>query len=157
MIEFPADPARNRFLQAWIEQRLQSNLGQCACLGVWRNERLIAVCAYNKYTTYDIEISFAADSPRWATKQVVTWLLSYPFVQLKTQRVTALVKKSNRRARKLLVGIGFKEEGTHKHAAANLETVFSYGLLRGEFTERYLADLRAPSEAREKSSKSSLG
>lgn len=147
MIEFPADPARNRFLQAWIEQRLQSNLGQCACLGVWRNERLIAVCAYNKYTTYDIEISFAADSPRWATKQVVTWLLSYPFVQLKVQRVTALVKKSNRRARKLLTGIGFKEEGTHKHAAANLETVFSYGLLKPEFTERYLSGIKETADA----------
>ena len=144
MIEFPANEARNAFLRAWIEQRLQSNLGQCACLGVWRDEKLVAVCAYNNYKTFDIEINFAADSPRWATKQVVTWLLSYAFVQLKTQRVTALVKKSNRRARKLLTGIGFKEEGTHRHAAANLETVFSYGILRTEFTERYLNGFKAP-------------
>jgi len=144
LIEFPADDNRNRFLKAWIEQRLQSDLGQCACLGVWRDERLVAVCAYNNYKTFDIELSFAGDSPRWATKQVITWLLSYPFIQLKTQRVTALVKKSNRRARKLLVGVGFKEEGCHRHSAANLETVFSYGLLKTEFTERYLNGIKEP-------------
>lgn len=147
MIEFPASEARNAFLKAWIEQRLQSNLGQCACLGVWRDEKLVAVCAYNNYKTFDIELSFAADSPRWATKQVVTWLLSYPFVQLKTQRITALVKKSNRRARKLLMGVGFKEEGCHRHSAANLETVFSYGLLRTEFTERYLSGIEKSADA----------
>lgn len=144
MIEFPGTEARNQFLKAWIEQRLESNLGQAACLGVWRDDRLVAVCAYNNYKKFDIEINFAADHPRWATKQVVTWLLSYPFVQLKTQRVTALVKKSNRRARKLLVGIGFKEEGCHPHSAANLETVFSYGLLRPKFMEKYLSGVEAP-------------
>lgn len=144
MIEFPATEQRNAYLKAWIQQRLDSDLGQCACLGVWRDDKLVAVCAYNNYKKFDIEINFAADHPRWATKQVVTWLLSYPFVQLKTQRVTALVKKSNRRARKLLTGIGFKEEGCHKHAAANLETVFSYGLLRTEFMERYLSGFQAP-------------
>lgn len=137
MILFP-DDRQNLFLKAWIEKKLESNLGDCRCLGVFRNDRLEAVAAFNNYKTYDIEISFAAESPRWATKQVVTWILSYPFVQLGTQRVTALVKKSNKRARKLLVGVGFKEEGCHPHAAANLETVFSYGLTKVKFMERYL-------------------
>jgi RimJ/RimL family protein N-acetyltransferase len=114
---------------------------------VWRDEKLVAVCAYNNYKTFDIELSLASESPRWASKQVITWLLSYPFVQLKTQRVTALVKKSNRRARKLLLGVGFKEEGCHRHAAANLETVFSYGLLKTEFTEKYLSGIKEPARA----------
>ena len=137
MILFP-DKAQNDFLKAWIEKRLASTLGQCQCLAVVRDGRLLAVAAYNNYTTRDIELNFAADHPRWATKQVVTWLLAYPFVQLGTQRVTAKVKKSNKKARKLLVGVGFKEEGCHRHAAENLETVFSYGMVRPEFMKRYM-------------------
>ena len=146
MIEFPATEQRNAFLKAWIEQRLQSNLGQCACLGVWRDERLIAVCAFNNFKIdtegpRSIELNFAADSPRWASKQVVTWILSYPFVQLQVTRVTALTKKSNKRARKLLLGVGFAHEGTHRHAAENLEAVMSYGLVKADFESKYLLNL----------------
>jgi hypothetical protein len=48
-----------------------------------------------------------------------------------------MVLKSNRRVRKLLVGVGFKEEGRHLHAAKNLETVLSYGMTRSYYMERY--------------------
>lgn len=146
MIIFPT-PEQNLFLKAWIEERLQASLGRPAdvqCLGVMRDKRLLAVAAYNNYKTLDIELSFAAEDPRWATKQTVTWILSYPFVQLKTQRVTAVVKKSNRKARRLLLGVGFKEEGAHRHAGANLETTFSYGMVRPDFMERYLSGKEKP-------------
>jgi len=154
LIVFPT-PEQNLFLKAWVEQRLNAALGDCRCLGVMRDNRLVAVAAFNNYKEFpvgskripcDIELSFASDNPRWATRQVVTWILSYPFVQLKTQRVTLLVKKSNRIARKLAIGLGFQHEGTHAHAANNLEAVMSYGLTRVDFMERYLSGLKTSTD-----------
>jgi RimJ/RimL family protein N-acetyltransferase len=68
---------------------------------------------------------------------MIAALLSYPFVQLKTQRVTAMVLKSNKRTRKLLKGTGFVEEGAHRHAGPNKELMLSYGMTQDDFVERY--------------------
>lgn len=142
MIIFP-DDKQNPFLKAWIEKRLEAPLGVCQCIAVMRDNKLVAVAAYSNYRVngdvpLDIEVSFAADTPRWATRQAVAGVLAYPFLSLGTQRVTALCRKSTRKARRLLVGIGFREEGAHRHAALNRETVFSYGMIRTDYLERYL-------------------
>lgn len=139
MILFPKNDQENAFLKAWIEKRLDgTRVGSDGwCIGVWRDEKLAAVAAFTNYRGVDIEILFASDNPRWATKQTIAYILAFPFIQLKTQRCSAMVLKSNRRVRKLLLGIGFKEEGRHLHAAKNLETILSYGLTRAYFMERY--------------------
>lgn len=139
MIFFPKTPQENAFLKAWLEKRLDGvRAGDDSwCLGVWRADKLAAVAAFTNYRTVDIEILFASDNPRWATKQTIAWILAFPFVQLGTQRCTAMVLKSNKRVRKLLLGTGFKEEGRHLHAARNLETVLSYGMTRVYYLERY--------------------
>lgn len=142
MILFP-DDRQNAYLKAWVEKRLDAPLGQCRCLGVIRNDKLLAVAAFSNFRkagdiALDIEISFASDSPRWATRQVVGGILSYPFLSLGTQRVTALCKKSTRKARRLLVGVGFREEGSHPHAAPNREMVMSYGMTKPQYLERYI-------------------
>lgn len=93
--------------------------------------------AWDHWTSFDIEVSIAASSPRWATRQTIGTLLAYPFLQLKVQRVSAKVYKSNRVSRRFVEGIGFKHEGTHRHAGKNLETIFSYGFTRAEYLERY--------------------
>ena len=126
-------------MRAWLEQRLPgTDIGSdSVCIGVWRNNKLSAVAGYYNYRKVDIELSFASDNPRWATKETVAYILAFPFIQLETQRCTAMVLKSNKRCRKLLSGVGFKEEGRHAHAGPNLETMFSYGMTRQEFLKRY--------------------
>lgn len=138
MILFPS-AEQNEFLRAWIQQRLpDAYVGHdTQCLGIYRDEKLVAVAAFTNYRRVDIEILLAADHPRWATKQVFAWILGYPFLQLNTQRCSALVLKSNKRVRKLLLGSGFREEGRHLHAAKNLETMLSYGITRVEYMKRY--------------------
>lgn len=141
MIVFPnpQKPEENEFLRAWLQKRLPDTpLGlDMWCLGVCREGKLAAVAGFMNYRTVDIEILFASDNPRWATKQTCAWILAFPFVQLATQRCTAMVLKSNKRVRKLLLGIGFREEGRHLHAAKNLETMLSYGMTRTYYMERY--------------------
>lgn len=141
MIVFP-DPQKleeNEFLRAWLQKRLKDTVvgPETWCLGICRDEKLVAVAGFTNYRMVDIEILFASDNPRWATKQTFAWVLAFPFIQLGTQRCTAMVLKSNKRVRKLLIGAGFKEEGRHLHAARNLETMLSYGMTRVYYLERY--------------------
>lgn len=134
----PTKPQENEFLKAWLQKRLDGvQLGDAWCLGVFRDEKLCAVAGFNNYRGVDIEIQFASDNPRWATRQTIAWILAFPFIQLNTQRCTAMVLKSNRRVRKLLLGAGFKEEGRHLHAAKNLETMLSYGCTKAYYMNRY--------------------
>lgn len=139
MILFPKTIEETEFLRAWLEERLpDTNLGNdSVCIGVWRDDKLAAVAGFCNYKHVDIEISFASDNPRWATKETIAYILAFPFMQLKTQRCTAMVLKSNKRCRKLLNGLGFKEEGRHAHAGPNLETMFSYGMTRQDYMKRY--------------------
>ena len=140
MIQFPNSQDESDLLRAWLQKRIPDlDCGNDSwCLGVWREGKLAAVAAFYNYRHVDIELSFAADDPRWATRQTISWILAFPFVQLETQRVTAMVAKSNKRCRKLLRGAGFLEEGRHRHAGPQLETMFSYGMTRHDYMDRYV-------------------
>ncbi len=89
----------------------------------------MAVAIYNNYRySADIEVSFVAATPRWATQGNIRAMLAYPFVQLGVKRLSAITTKKNKRCRKLLTGLGFKLEGVHPFAGENQATAISYGL-----------------------------
>jgi len=144
MIQYPKDIQETELLRAWIQKRVPNlDIGNdSVCLGVWRDKKLAAVAAFYNYRKVDIELAFASDNPRWATRQTIQWILAFPFLQLNTQRVTSMVLKSNKRCRKLLLGAGFMEEGKHPHSGPRLETMFSYGMIKMKYMERYGSDIR---------------
>lgn len=149
MIYCPEKIEEHELLRKWLEKRIPyvSMGDDSVCIGVWRNGVLTAVAGFNNYRKVDIELSFAADNPKWATRQTIQGILAFPFIQLETQRCTCMVLKSNRRVRKLLTGIGFKEEGRHGHAGPQLETMLSYGMTRQKYMERYFDGKKEPAVA----------
>jgi RimJ/RimL family protein N-acetyltransferase len=93
------------------------------------DDRIMAVAIYNNYRySSDIEVSFFAATPRWATQGNIRAMLFYPFGQLGVKRLSAITTKSNKRCRKLLTGLGFKQEGVHPFAGENQATAISYGM-----------------------------
>ena len=96
-----------------------------------KEDKIMAVAIYNNYRySADIEVSFVAATPRWATQANIRAMLYYPFVQLGVKRLTAITTKKNKRCRKLLTGLGFKQEGVHPFAGENEATAITYGLYR---------------------------
>lgn len=140
MIVYPRSIAENNALKAWVEQRVtEYKAGNFTiCVGIEREGKLIAVVAWDNWRGVSVEVTIAADSPRWATRQTITTLMSYPFMQLKCQRITSFVRKGNKRARKLNEGLGFKLEGRMRDAGPNLETVLLYGITRKDFVAKYI-------------------
>lgn len=93
--------------------------------------RLLAGAVYNNWRHPNIEITFAVESNRWASREAIACILRYPFVQLKCLRITAYTAARNDRARAFLTNplIGFTQEGYHPNGFPSDDAV-SYGLLR---------------------------
>jgi len=140
LIVYPRSIPENDGLKAWVEQRVSEYKSGpfTICVGVEREGKLIAVVCWDNFRDTSIEVTIAADSPRWATRQTIQSLLAYPFMQLKCQRVTSFVRKGNKRARRLNDGLGFKLEGRLRDAGQNLETVLLYGITRKDYMAKYV-------------------
>jgi len=108
-------------------------LNSYTTIGILSDDKLIAGCVYHRnYADFgDIEMSIAAESPRWATKFNILALLDYPFNQLNCIRVTACSRGKNSRTRGFLEGIGFKQEGVIRRGFGDDDTIV-YGMLKEE-------------------------
>ena len=125
---------RQAELLTWAKDRMPLlNIEGCAAaIGVEENGVFLAVAVFDRYRGHDIEISFAADSPRWARRGVIRGIFHYPFVQLGCVRLTTITAENNTRARRLDEGLGFVLEGIHPNGLAPGVTAVSYGMQRSE-------------------------
>lgn len=125
----------NEHVGSWIVDRIDHfydlrDLDHFETIGVVASDgALMAAALYNNYTGTDIQITFAAATPRWATRSNIRAFLSYPFETAGCARCTALIDRKNKRVRKLLEGLGFKLEGKHPRLLNGKGTAFSLGLL----------------------------
>jgi RimJ/RimL family protein N-acetyltransferase len=123
----------------WTRQRIplmaENGFGPCAAIGVENGGgRLIAGVVYHgwqpPYGT--IEISCASDSAIWLTRSLITGILSYPFVQLGCQRISAATPRSAHIARKFLRQIGFVPEGISRRGFGTQDAML-FGMLAEEW------------------------
>jgi RimJ/RimL family protein N-acetyltransferase len=117
----------------FVKQRVSNtSFSQFTALGVVRNNRLVAGVVYHRFRQIDIEVVIAADTANWCFPATMRTLFAYPFGQLGVQRISAVVGRKNKMSRKLVKGLGFKEEGCCRKALDNGEDAFIYGILREE-------------------------
>lgn len=91
---------------------------------------LRAVVVYDTLSKTDCHMHVASDgSGRWLSREFLVHAFSYPFIQLKLRRVTAMVPASNEAALKFDRHIGFVDEGFHP-AALPGDDIRSLGMLR---------------------------
>lgn len=107
-------------------------------IGVARNGRIVGAAVFHDYRWASIEVTFVTTSASWASRKNIKAILSYPFLQLRCKRLTAITPEDNRTARAFLERLGFRQEGVHpdSYAGNDLDAI-SYGLLRSD-AERWL-------------------
>lgn len=130
----------DRELSLWVGHRLGLDgpirSVEPTAIGVARNGEIVAAALFTNYQPPSIEITFVTSTPRWATRQAIKDILSYPYLQLGCKRITAITEASNAPARAFLERLGFQQEGVHPDAFPSGEGI-SYGLLRKD-AERWL-------------------
>jgi RimJ/RimL family protein N-acetyltransferase len=116
----------------WTARQLGvEGFGPCSAIGVARNGEIVAGVVFHRYSGGDIEVSMAATSPRWATRQTFARIFAYPFIQLGVRRITATTKSGNQPVRAFLEYLGFRLEGTLRRFHEDDDAAV-YGLLKEE-------------------------
>lgn len=109
--------------------------GAATAIGVVdKTGQLVGGVVYHNWNPIagNIELSFAATSPKWLTRDIVRALLRYAYGQLGCQRVTAITPRRGTRARRFLDQFGFKREGCIRRGFGTDHAIVS-GLLREEW------------------------
>lgn len=127
-------------LAEWIANRIPGMSAvdlqrHAATVGIVSKGELIAAMACGGKERGNVEITFAADSPKWATRATIAKLMHWPFVQLDCHRVTTRIAASNARAIRFNEGIGFRREGVIREGWGPGEDAILLGLLRDEAPE----------------------
>jgi len=106
-------PDDTGLVAGWVAEQLgfDGGFGPHFAVGIRDDETPIAGVVYHHMTARDTQVSMAAISPRWARRGTIEYLFRVPFEHFGMRRMTAITAKRNRRARKLLAGLGFREEG----------------------------------------------
>lgn len=122
---------------AWVAARPAdiggaADFGPYTSLGIVRDGRIVAGVVYYDYRRTDMMMAVAATDPRWMSRSVLREIFAYPFTQMRCQRVTAVIDRRNKRARKLVEGLGFRMEGVLRKALKNNRDAILYGLLKDE-------------------------
>ena len=124
------------WVRGWVADRIPGgytaeDFSQCTTIGLTDNGELIAGCIYSNYRpkSKDIELTFAADTPRWCSRSNIQTFLAYPFLQLGCNRVTAIVDARNTKAMRFLKRLGMKCEGNMKEAMDGKNDAVIFGML----------------------------
>ena len=137
MIHFPETPERNEALLRWAGVRIKEwQTGivprHYVCLGISVAGKMTAVVIYHDLRPGAIQLSIAADNPRWCTRGNLTEILTFPFEKFKIERVESYANAENKRVRRLLKWCGFTEEGKLRKGSVLGGDLFVYSLLKDE-------------------------
>ena len=141
MIVYPENINQTLQMAEWAGTRLgepleafgfdRHGLPLFQCMGFSRKDKLLCVVIAYHRSKDNIFMAFAADHPRWASKENFAAIGAWVFGQLGVKRITAAVKKNNKRARKFDEGMGFVVEGKIRQAHDGTD-IMIYGLLKDE-------------------------
>lgn len=122
---------------SWVAQQLPditgaADFGPYTSLGIVRDGRIVAGVVYYDYRKTDMMMAVAASDPRWLSRSMLREIFDYPFRQMNCQRVSAVIDRRNKRARKLVEGVGFRMEGVLRKALKHNRDAILYGMTKDE-------------------------
>ena len=126
------------FVRGWVRERIEvmrgAEFGPSTARGVMDGKRLIAGVVYHDWQPWfqAIQVSCAADNPRWARRGIMSEILAYPFSQLGVKRIVSITAEDDTRTRRFLEGIGMTLEGIGVEAFGDRNAA-SYRLLKRDW------------------------
>jgi hypothetical protein len=140
MIARPAND-KTRLVGAYVGEKCGCVFedGMFQALAVLNDEgQFCAGVVISEYRGHDCQISCATETSVAWRPNVIKTVFEYIFYQLGCVRCTSITKKTNKRTRTFLEGLGFKLEGRLRRGFDGTQDALLYGLLVEEC--RYLSD-----------------
>lgn len=117
----------------WVKDRIGLNgywAADYQAVAVERGGKLIAGVVYDRHSGNDCCMHVSGIG-YWATPGTLRTFFSFPFMQWKYQRVTALVASKNHKCLTLVDRLGFTPEGRLREGLPN-DDLMIFGMLRRE-------------------------
>lgn len=136
---FARDENETRLVAEWIVARVPNmrggGVGPCVAAGVVRDGCMVAGVAFHDWQPgYDtMQLSMAADSPRWASSAVLRGLFRYAFVTAGANKLWTATPHLNERALRFNIGLGMKREATLRHHFGAKSHAVVCSMLRAEW------------------------
>lgn len=140
---FGHDDALAKWCAARIPHVGKTGFGPCRAIGVATgnqpDDTLLAVVVYHDYMQhYGVcQVSVAARSPKWATRETIRALLSVPYEQFRCRKVWSAMPSDNHRAIRFNEGIGFRREAILRHHYAPRRHAVITSMMRNEYEARW--------------------
>lgn len=119
----------------WVAGKLdEGTIKRSIGIGLEKDGNLVAGVVFaDQIGTSNIFMHVASDGSRnWMTPGYLAYCFLYPFVQLRCNRITGLVRSTNLNAQKFDEHLGFKKEGLLREYCADGTDMIVYGMLRNE-------------------------
>jgi RimJ/RimL family protein N-acetyltransferase len=139
-------PELTAALAEWAAARIPhvgaDGFGPCWAVGVVRRDALAAAVVFHDFqpATGTVQLSCAADSPRWASREVIAAILGVAFsgrLGAAVRKVWTCTPSGNERAIRFNEGIGFKREAVlRQHFAPGVHAVIC-SMLDREWRRKY--------------------
>jgi RimJ/RimL family protein N-acetyltransferase len=94
------------------------------------DDQFVAVALYNNWVMRSCDIHLATVTPKWATREVIRVMATYPFLELNVNRVTAPIKANNVKAQQFVQRLGFVQEGELKNFYEDGDSNLLFGLTK---------------------------
>lgn len=121
-------------LYPWMVKRLDYLLPEFVTehsFGITKDNTLLAACSFHQRGFEHWEATIVSDTPKWCSKQILQFLLNYPFETLGARRLTAQCLAGNKAASRFLERVGFTFEGRLRQYF-NGDDVLIFSLLRDD-------------------------
>lgn len=128
----------------WVQGNIPhcpTDFGPCVAIGVVDTSgNPMAGVVYHDYQKEfgTIQLSVAAVTPRWATKNVIRGLLMYPFHQLGCHLIWASTPHKNERVIRFNKGIGFTQEAVLRDRYGPGVHAVIFRMMRTAFDNKYM-------------------
>lgn len=132
----PKNDEENKYLCDWAAQKIgQEEFTRARAIGFADKSGLIGAVVLHDLSPPNVFLSWAFSTPRVFNRRMVATIYNWAYVQLGCSRITGLVERNNKQARKLDEGIGMKLEGVLRKAAPSGRDLMIYGMLKTEAEE----------------------
>lgn len=104
----------NALIASWVGKKLFGDkargFGQCTTMAVLDGQELVGAMVFHNYESGAgvIEVSGAADHPKWLTRKILHEMFAFPFDEIGCQLVVMRVSASNTRLSRILTAYGFE-------------------------------------------------
>ncbi len=125
-----ADEAISEIVRQRIPHLREQGFGPHTAFGIVHKGDLVGGVVFNYYRGFDVHFTVIMEKVAPVGRSTIRALFEYAFDQLGVKRITSITGRKNKKARKALAFLGFREVGVAHRGLDGFEDAFIYEMLK---------------------------